>query len=42
MAAATPKKEEEAAKKHKLNEPQRTETNPSMVTMVGTDSKLPP
>jgi hypothetical protein len=42
MAAATPKKEKEAAEKHKLNELRRTETNPSMITKVGRDSKLPP
>jgi hypothetical protein len=42
MAAATQNKIKEATEKHKLNELQRTETNPSMVTKVGTDSKLPP
>jgi hypothetical protein len=42
MAAATPKIEKEAAEKHKLNELWRTETNPSTVTKVGADSKLPP
>jgi hypothetical protein len=42
MAAATPPPKKDAAEKHKLNEPQRTETNPSTVTKVGTDSKLPP
>jgi hypothetical protein len=42
MAAATQKKGKEAAEKHKLNELRMTETNPSMVTKVGTGSKLPP
>jgi hypothetical protein len=42
MAAATPQKEKEAAEKYKLNKLWRTETNPSMVTKEGTDSKLPP
>jgi hypothetical protein len=42
MAAAIPPPKKEAAEKHKLNELRRTETNPSMVTKVGTASKLPP